>query len=124
MTTLLTRDPDRTATAPTSPTVVVAPSADTGAAPHAVPPLAPVGDLARSSTSRLEQRLVELAATGADDVEVDLSQVTSMDTAVARMLLRRSWRLGDPGRRLLLLHPSPQVRRVLRFVGAGHLLVR
>ena len=47
-----------------------------------------------------------------------------MDGAVARLLLRTSWRLGDPARVLHLLHPTPVVRRVLRFYGAGGLVVR
>lgn len=122
MTTLLTRGPDRTATPPTREAPVVAPGKDAGAAPHAVPRLALAGALNRSGTFELEERLAVLATTDARVVEVDLSQVTSMDTAVARLLLRTSWRLGDPARRLLLLHPSQQVLRVLRFVGARHLV--
>jgi len=124
MTTLLTRDPARTEPAPAQRTPVGEPSRSTSTAPAVAPRLALSGALTRSGTGELEQRLEQLVATGAGAVEVDLSGVTSMDTAIARLLLRTSWRLGDPGRRLLLLHPSGPVLRVLRFVGARHLVVR
>ena len=48
----------------------------------------------------------------------------ALDAAVARLLLRTSWRLGDPARALLLVHPQRQVHRVLRCYCAGGLVVR
>jgi anti-anti-sigma regulatory factor len=129
MTTLLTRAPDQATTLPEqsapSPPTTTAPAGSRSSAPArpAAPRLVLTGALSRSDISELEPRLEELVETGARTVEVDLSCVQSMDGAVARLLLRTSWHLGDPGRALLLLHPRPQVRRVLRFYGAGHLVV-
>jgi anti-anti-sigma regulatory factor len=86
--------------------------------------LALTGTLSASDVHWLEPKLEELVATGARTVEVDLSGVQAMHASVARLLLRTSWHLGDPSRALLLLHPQRQVRRVLRFYGAGGLVVR
>ena len=128
MTTLLTQAPDRTTTVPEQAAPVEV--ARTAPLPAVSPPRPPArrlvlrGVLSRADTAELEPRLEALAHSGARDVEVDLSRVETMDAAVARMLLRTSWRLGDPDRALVLLHPSRQVRRVLRFYGAGHLVVR
>lgn len=86
--------------------------------------LALSGDLGRADSSWLAPELDALAATGAAVVEIDLSAVTHLDGAVARLLLRTSWRLGDPSRKVLLLDPPTQVHRVLRWYGAGHLVPR
>ena len=132
MTTLLTAAPERTTTVPPQ----AAPVEPTRAAPPATPPVAAAPPrpavrrlvltdaLTRADVAELEPRLDELVHSGARTVEVDLSRVRSIDAAVARLLLRTSWHLGDPERALLLLHPQPQVRRVLRFYGAAGLVVR
>ena len=82
------------------------------------------GALTRADAPWLEPELERLAHGSAAVVEVELSDVPSMDAHVARLLLRTSWHLGDPARRLLLVHPQPLVHRVLRFYGAGDLVVR
>jgi anti-anti-sigma regulatory factor len=136
MTTLLTRAPDQP-TLPEPAPPVAGGAATSGAvtparsaaparavAPPAVRQLVLTGTLSLSDTSWLEPQLDELRGTGARTLELDLSQVSSMHTAVARLLLRTSWRLGDPQRRLVLLHPRPPVLRVLRFVGARGLVER
>ena len=140
MTTLLTSAPEQSVDVPqqaagveparTAPGAVPpspAPPARALARPPAPPlvrRLALSGGLSRADVAGLEPQLHELVRSGARTVEVDLSRVPSMDAAVARLLLRTSWRLGDPERALVLLHPTSQVRRVLRFVGAGGLVVR
>jgi anti-anti-sigma regulatory factor len=93
-------------------------------APPAVHSLVLTGTLSRADTPWLEEQLDDARATGARTIEVDVSQVPAMHTAVARLLLRTAWRLGDPQRRLVLLHPRPAVLRVLRFCGAAHLVQR
>jgi anti-anti-sigma regulatory factor len=82
------------------------------------------GALTRADAPWLEPELERLAHGSAAVVEVELSDVPSMDAHVARLLLRTSWHLGDPARRLLLVHPQPLVHRVLRYYGAGDLVVR
>jgi len=126
LTTLLTRTEDRTATVPVQPTPAPAPPPPAAAPPTrpAVSRLVLTGELSQAEAAGLSSQLDALVRTGAPTVEVDLSGVQRMDVAVARQLLRASWHLGDPGRSLLLLHPRPQVHRVLRFVGAGTLVVR
>ena len=128
MTTLLTRAPERTEPvpeqlAPDRPAAPV-PARTTPPAPPAVRRLVLSGALSKTDTAWLEPNLENLVATGARTLEVDLSRVQSIDATVARLLLRTSWRLGDPERNLVLLHPRRQVRRVLRFYAAGHLVVR
>lgn len=128
MTTLLTRAPEHTATPPEQrpapATASTAPARRATPAPPAVRSLPLSGELSKADVSRLEPELEQLVATGARTVEVDLSRVSHMDAAVARLLLRTSWRLGDPARALLLRHPRPQVRRVLRWYGAAGLVAR
>ena len=127
MTTLLAPAPEQRTDLPrqAGPAPVSAPATAAATTP---PPtarrLALSGTLTKADTDWLEPRLAQLAATGAATVEVDLSGVQAMDGAIARLLLRASWRLGDPARALLLLHPSRQVHRVLRFYGAAGLVVR
>ena len=150
MTTLLTRppatEPAPAGTATLAPETL-APEAPQTPAPVTPAPLTPApdgsvahrpADRAVSGTSRLElsgaltradapwlePELERLAHGSAAVVEVDLSDVPSMDAHVARLLLRTSWHLGDPARRLLLVHPQPLVHRVLRYYGAGDLVVR
>jgi anti-anti-sigma regulatory factor len=132
MTTLLTRAPDAATplrrAARTSRGCADRAGEHDGAGAPPTPPsarrLVLRGGLSRADSSWLEPQLDALVATGARTVEVDLSGVTAMDGAVARLLLRTSWHLGDPARRLHLLHPPRVVHRVLRFYGAGGLVVR
>ena len=127
MTTLLAPAPEQRTDVPRQAGPVPVPAPDTAAAmtrPPTAGRLALTGTLTKADTGWLEPRLAELAATGAATIEVDLSAVQAIDGAVARLLLRTSWRLGDPARALLLLHPSRLVHRVLRFYGAAGLVVR
>jgi len=82
------------------------------------------GELSATDRSWLASELEDLVASGARTVEIDLSALGYADMAVARLLVRTEWRLGDVSRKLLLIHPQPQVRRVLQWCGGRHLLVR
>lgn len=126
MTTLLERAPERTAHVPERTAPVPGQQSPAVPAPASAPVtrLVLTGALTSADADWLAPRLDALAATTASTVEVDLSGVETVDAAVARLLLRTSWRLGDPGRTLQLVHPRRQVHRVLRFVGAGHLVLR
>ena len=86
--------------------------------------LALQGALTAADCPWLAREFEDLVASGARNVEIDLSAVEYADAAIARLLVRTEWRLGDVTRRLLLLHPQPQVRRVLKWYGGRHLLRR
>jgi len=133
MTTLLTRAPESPTPLPDEQPAppAAAPSALASTAAPVRSPAAPSarrlvlrGGLSRADSSWLEPQLDALVASGARTLEVDLSGVTAVDGAVARLLLRTSWHLGDPARSLHLLHPRRVVHRALRFYGAGGLVVR
>ena len=126
MTTLLTPVQEPTATVPeqTAPLPDVPSRPAPPAGPAVEPRLALTGSLRTADVAQLVPQLARIAATSTPVVEVDLSRVERLDLDAARLLLRASWRLGEPGRRMVLLHPRPQVLRVLRFVGAAHLVVR
>jgi ABC-type transporter Mla MlaB component len=125
MTTLLAPAPEQRTDVPGQAVPVPAPDvAPATRRPPTARRLALTGRLTKDDTGWLEPQLAELVTSGAATVEVDLSAVEALDGAVARLLLRTSWRLGDPARTLLLVHPQRQVHRVLRFYGAGGLVVR
>lgn len=127
MTTLLSPPADQLTEVPQVPTQAVAPVGPRPSPPARRRPRASIaltGTVSASDVHWLEPTLEELVASGASTVEVDLSGVEAVHASVARLLLRTSWHLGDPSRALLLLHPQRQVRRVLRFYGAGGLVVR
>jgi anti-anti-sigma regulatory factor len=85
--------------------------------------LVATGVLDGPGVARLAGQLVDAAHRGAVQLDLDLSRVTHVDGQGARALLGQSYRLEDGGG-LRLLDAPPQVRRALRFYGAGHLLRR
>ena len=80
------------------------------------------GELSLADGARLLVQLQDLAGSGARTLHVDMSAVTQVDAAVARLLLRFSWRVHEGGQRLLVVHAPRQVRRMLRWIGADELL--
>jgi anti-anti-sigma regulatory factor len=81
------------------------------------------GVLDRPGVARLAGQLADAAGRRAVEVDLDLSGVTHIDGQGARALLGQSYLL-EGGGGLRLHQASPQVRRALRFYGAGHLLHR
>ena len=79
------------------------------------------GDL---TAPQLAWQLKEFASGRATTLQVDMSSVTHLDAATARLILRQAWRLEKDQRSLLLIHAAPKVRRVLGWYGADHLVVR
>ena len=82
------------------------------------------GDLTAPQGPQLAGQLQELASGGATTLQVDMSYVTHVDAAIARLILRHAWRLEKDQRSLLLIHAAPKVRRVLGWYGADYLIVR
>ena len=82
------------------------------------------GDLTAPQRPQLALQLEEFASGRATALQVDMSSVTHMDAATARLILRHAWRLEKDQRSLLLTNAAPKVRRVLGWYGAGYLIVR
>lgn len=80
------------------------------------------GSLGAQESVSLRATLLAAVATGAD-VEVDLSQVTFLDSTALGVLVsmqRRSRRLGGS---LAVFAPGPRVHRILRITGLTALFV-
>ena len=82
------------------------------------------GDLTAPQGPQLAFQLEEFASGQDTDLQVDLSSVTHVDAAIARLILRHAWRLEKDQRSLFLVHAAPKVRRTLGWYGAGYLIVR
>ena len=82
------------------------------------------GDLTAPQGPQLAWQLEEFASGRATTLQVDMSSVTHMDAAIARLILRHAWRLEKDQRSLLLTNAAPKVRRVLGWYGAGYLIGR
>ena len=82
------------------------------------------GDLTAPQGPQLAWQLEEFASIRATTLQVDMSSVTHVDAAIARLILRHAWRLEKDQRSLLLIHAAPKVRRVLAWSGAGYLIIR
>ena len=82
------------------------------------------GDLTAPQGPQLVCQLEEFASGRATTLQVDMSSVTHVDAAIARLILRQAWRLEKDQRSLLLTNAAPKVRSVLGWYGAGYLIVR
>ena len=82
------------------------------------------GDLTAPQGPQLAEQLEEFASGRDTTLQVDMSSVTHVDAAIARLILRHAWRLEKDQRSLLLVHAGPKVRRALGWYGAGYLIVR
>jgi len=82
------------------------------------------GVLDGPGVARLRAALADAAHRGAVHIDLDVSGVTHVDGQGARGLLGQSYLLEGDGGGLRLHDASPQLRRALRFHGAGHLLHR
>ena len=82
------------------------------------------GALTAPQGPQLALQLEEFASGRATALQVDMSSVTHMDAATARLILHHAWRLEKDQRSLLLTNAAPKVRRVLGWYGAGYLIVR
>ena len=82
------------------------------------------GDLTAPQGPQLACQLEEFASGRGTTLQVDMSSVTHVDAAIARLILRHAWRLEKDQRSLFLVHAAPKVRRTLGWYGAGYLIVR
>ncbi|HWC27833.1 MAG TPA: STAS domain-containing protein [Solirubrobacteraceae bacterium] len=68
------------------------------------------------------QELLEECAEGACHVVLDMSAVTFIDSSGLALLIKTDRRLSAADRRLVVLRPHPNVRRILELTGLDQLL--
>ena len=68
------------------------------------------------------EELLEQCADGACHVVLDMSQVTFIDSSGLAVLLKSERKLCGAGRRLVILRPHPNVRRILEITGVDRRL--
>ena len=67
------------------------------------------------TSSRLGAELLDLVAARAEDVALDLSEVSLIDSTALALLLRASRLLRSTGGRMRVVGASPHVRRLLEL---------
>jgi anti-sigma B factor antagonist len=80
------------------------------------------GELDLYTAPRLSSQLGELIARGATHLVVDLTETTFIDSTALHVLLDARKRVRAEGGELVLVCPSPQVRRVFEVTGVDGLL--
>lgn len=80
------------------------------------------GEVDVSTRTLLCDALLQAVAAGPGDVVVDLTEVTFIDAATARIMSTTHRLLLQNGRHFGLRGPSPLAQRVLLVCGVGHLL--
>lgn len=77
--------------------------------------LEPRGEIDAGSVEQLATMLQEAMCTGAHEVDVDLRDVSFMDTTALRVLVGAGELLAATGGHLCLRNPQPGVRTLLRL---------
>ena len=80
------------------------------------------GELDVASGPVLEHAVARVVDGQGEDFRLDLSELTFMDSTGARSLVRVHHRLESIGRRLVLVSPTPPVRRVIELLGLDGLV--
>ena len=75
------------------------------------------GEIDLASATELRQRLNSVIAAGAGDIDLDLSDVTFLDSSGLVVLLATRQRLHDDHHRLTVRNPSKPVERVFELSG-------
>ena len=78
------------------------------------------GDLDLASSGMLLETITGVAPPPMHEVVVDLAAVGFMDSSGLAALVQAHARLLDQQVRLVLVHPSTQVRQLLQVTGADH----
>jgi anti-anti-sigma factor len=77
--------------------------------------LEPRGEIDAGSVDQLAGMVHDALCSGAHEVDVDLREVSFMDTTALRVLQQAREVLGSSGGFLCLRNPQPQVRQLLRL---------
>jgi len=81
-----------------------------------------IGEMGLASTGAVERLLLDIEASDACVIYVDLSALTFVDSTAIRMLMCAHARSRNDGNRLTLRRPPDSVLRVLRICGVDELL--
>jgi len=80
------------------------------------------GELDVASGPAFEHGVARVLDGQGEDFRLNLSALTFVDSTGARSLVRVHHRLESIGRRLVLVSPTPPVRRVLELLGLDELI--
>lgn len=80
------------------------------------------GELDMAAGEPLVRRVTELAATAPGPIEIDMSEVSFIDSSGIRALLRLHEAAVSSGRAMRVCNLSPDVRRLLDMIGVTELL--
>ena len=80
------------------------------------------GELDLYTAQRLQARIDEAGAVGADTVVVDLSEVSFIDSTALAVLVQETRRLEGRGRSLVLVTNDPRTKRVVEVTGLNRVL--
>jgi anti-anti-sigma factor len=81
--------------------------------------VSPCGELDLASVDQLDGKLRELRETGFDQIELDLSALTFMDSTGLRLVLEWDNVAQRDGMRLRLRPGSPAIQRVFEVTGVA-----
>jgi anti-sigma B factor antagonist len=80
------------------------------------------GELDLYTAQRLQARIEEAGAVGADTVVVDLSETSFIDSTALGVLVQETKRLEGRGHSLVLVTNDPRTRRVVEVTGLNRVL--
>jgi anti-sigma B factor antagonist len=80
------------------------------------------GDIDMANADGLLTTLRTVAGMHSGDVEVDCMDLTFIDAAGLRSLIRAHAELAQEGRDLIVVHPSPMLTRILQVLDLTYLL--
>jgi len=80
------------------------------------------GELDLYTAQRLQARIDEAGAVGADTVIVDLSEVSFIDSTALAVLVQETMRLEGRGSSLVLVTNDPRTKRVVEVTGLNRVL--
>jgi anti-sigma B factor antagonist len=80
------------------------------------------GELDLYTAQRLQARIDEAGAVGADTVVVDLSEVSFIDSTALAVLVQETRRLEGRGHSLVLVTNDPRTKRVVEVTGLNRVL--
>jgi anti-anti-sigma factor len=77
------------------------------------------GELDLATTPTVEDEVNSALAEGADTVDIDLADLTFIDSTGLRMFFKLNEQAVAQGWRLVLRNPSHQVQTILKITGSG-----